>query len=239
MELLPVSYSFSMDYAGTRQQKTQNTSVDPAIVFQTKAVLVQLYDSAGNRLNGGAGSYYGGSWTGIGPMSNGQASKELLPGTISFAVEFAGGRQQKQQDTSLDPVIIFRTTKVSLLLLNSMGNSLDPGSATYYGSAWLAFGGTTGGRAEKELLPGTYSFRMEYAFTQQQKSQDVGANPVVVFQTGRVHSVSGTCTGYYANGWHATTGDLELMPGAITFRFSDSSADATSTVVAAQVSNIH
>ncbi len=74
----------------------------------------------------------------------------------------------------------------------------------YYAGGWRDFGVTAGGQVSKELLPLTYSFSMNYAFARQQlNGQDVSANPTVAFQTGQVHSDSGTAVQYYAGGWRS------------------------------------
>jgi hypothetical protein len=103
----------------------------------------------------------------------------------------------------------------------------------------LSFGSTSGGQVVKELLPGIYTFLMTYRQGQSQITQDIRVSATVAFQTGNVHSGTGTCTSYYANGWQAFTNDMELLPGSYTFHFNDGTPDAVSSVSAATTTTIH
>ena len=89
-----------------------------------------------------------------------------------------------------------------------------------------------------EMLPTTYTFRVTYGGASVQKKQDVSNDPDVVFQTGSVHSDSGTATQYYASGWQTFTQDMELLPGDYPFRFSDGTPQTTFTVTAGNVNHI-
>jgi hypothetical protein len=110
----------------------------------------------------------------------------------------------------------------------------------YYSGGWKSFG-TTGsdGTAKMALAAGTYTFQVTYGGRSQQKRQDVGTNPNVVFQTVQVHSDSGKCTGYNAGGWKTFTQDMQLLPGTYTFRFSDGTKDTSYTLVVGAVKHIH
>jgi hypothetical protein len=72
-----------------------------------------------------------------------------------------------------------------------------------------------------------------------EKSQDISADPVIVFQTGRVRSTSGACTHYW-NGseWRPPYGG-EFLPQTYTFRFDDGTPDTEYTVVAGEETVIH
>ncbi len=61
---------------------------------------------------------------------------------------------------------------------------------------------------------------VRWAATEQILTQPLATHAVFAFRTGRVHSASGTCTGYAAGSWKAFTQDMELLPGAYPFRFA-------------------
>lgn len=107
-ELLPGSYTFEMKYEGTHTQVVQNTADDAVIVFRTINVTLMLKDSQGNPVDNGSASYYAGGWRSIGNTSGGQITKELLPGSYSFAMTYAGTNKQLLSDIATNPFITFQ-----------------------------------------------------------------------------------------------------------------------------------
>jgi len=240
VELMPGTYNFNMTYASTTEQKTQNIGVNPTVQFQTKAVIVSLKNSNGAMLPDGSAQYYAGGWRSIGNTSPaGQTSVELMGGTYTFSMTYAFTTEQKTQNISANPNVEFQTRGVVLRLLNSSGALIDPGSAQYYAGGWRNVGATSGGQVPVELMAGTYSFSMTYAFTQQQKTQNIAADNVVIFQTGRVQSATNTCTAYYAGGWRAFVNGMDLLPGTYTFQFNDGTPATNASVVATATASIH
>jgi diaminopimelate epimerase len=238
-ELLAGTYTFAMTYAFGRQEKSQNIGSDANVVFQTKGVVVQLKDSNGSFMDTGAVQYYSGGWRDIGNTSGGQVSKELLPGTYTFAMTYAFGRQEKSQNIGSDSNVVFQTRGVVVQLKDSNGNFMDTGAVQYYSGGWRDIGNTSSGQVSKELLPGTYTFAMTCGFARQEKSQNVATDTTVLFQTGKVHSDSGSCTQYYAGGWRTFVQDMELLPVRYTFHFNDQTPDSSYTITAGITNHIH
>ena len=234
-ELLPNNYSFRMNYAFASKDKAQDVGIDPTVVFQTVPATVELKNSLGNFIDQGTVQYYSGAWRDFGATTNGIAVKELLPNNYSFRMNYAFSSKDKAQDIGVDPNVVFQTVNTNVQLKNSLGNFIDLGTVQYYSGAWRDFGVTTNGAAVKELLPNNYSFRMNYAYASKDKTQDVGINPIVVFQT--VNAVvqlknslgefidRGTVQ-YYSGAWRnfgsTTNGivSLELLPNNYSFRMT-------------------
>lgn len=131
---------------------------------------------------------------------------------------------------------------VTVTLLASNGSGLSGAVVQYYSGSWKAFG-TTGsdGTAKMALTSGTYKFQISWAGATQQKSQNVGTNPNVVFQTTLVtvklvSSANVQLSGgaqYYAGSWKTfgggtTTTTMELLP--LTYSFQVTYAGASQRI---------
>jgi hypothetical protein len=112
---------------------------------------------------------------------------------------------------------------------------LSGGVETYAGSSWLSVGTTDAtGEASQELLTASYTFRVNYAGATLSKVQDIGANPLVVFNTVNVSVTLADAQGqlyaggiitYAGSSWlsfgtSVSTGPVykELLPTSYTFR---------------------
>ena len=238
--IAPGTYAFAITYKGGRIQKNQDIGSNPTVSFQTTAVTVRLQDSLGNPLSGGTAQFFAGSWQDIGVTgSDGTTSTELLPYSYAFSMTFGGGRIQKNQDISATTLVVFQTVRTTIKLIDSSGNPLVGGTAQYYAGSWRDIGVTgADGTATIDLLPNNIAFAMTFAGGRFQKNQDTSVNQMVVFQTSRVHSGSGTCTQYYGGGWRTFTNDIELLPATYLFKFGDGTAN-TNYTVSGTVTNIH
>jgi hypothetical protein len=232
-ELLPNNYSFRMSYAFASNDKQQDIGVDPTVVFQTVPAQVELRNSSNTLIDEGTVQYYSGGWRELGVTSGGVAVKELLPKNYSFRINYAYASNDKQQDIGTDPTVIFQTVPAQIQLRNSLGTLMDEGTVQYYSGGWRELGITSGGVVVKELLPKNYSFRMSYAFASNDKQQDIGVDPTVVFQTApaqvELRNSSGSLMDegtvqYYSGGWRelgVTSGGVavkELLPKNYSFR---------------------
>jgi hypothetical protein len=226
-----------MAYGGAAREKYQDIASNSFVVFQTVKVTMKLLDSAGTTELASGAKYYAGGWKTFGGGTT-TTQMELLPLRYKFRVSYGGASQEKYQDVSSNPVVVFQTKLVTMKLLDSAGTTELTGGAKYYASGWKTFGGGTT-TTQMELLPLRYKFKVSYVGASIAKYQDVSTNQTVVFQTGQVHSDSGTCTHYYASGWKTFTQDMELLPVRYKFKFNDGTPETYYTVAAGTVTHIH
>lgn len=231
-ELPDGSYTFAVTYEGTINQKVQNTGTNKSVMFQTTLVKLLLKDSQGNLLDGGSGSYYADKWRGIGAANGGEVSKELLPGTYTFAMTYEGTINQIVQDTTANSAVVFQTVNTTVQLKDTQGNPMESGNASYYADSWRNIGEVVNGEISKELLPGAYTFAITYEGMINQKVQDISADNLVVFRTVDVavqlqdfqgNSLEGGFASYYADKWrsigYVVRGEIrkKMLAGTYTF----------------------
>jgi len=234
-ELLPKKYSFRMKFAYASNDKQQDISDGNPVIFNTVSVPVELRNSQNELIDEGTVKYYSGGWKEFGTTSGGVATKELLPKKYSFRMKFAYASNDKQQDISDGNPVIFNTVSVPVELRNSQNELIDEGTVKYYSGGWREFGLTSGGIAIKELLPKNYSFRMKYAYTSNDKKQDIGLSLPVVFNTVNAEVQLKNSEGalidtgtvkYYSGGWRVFgitdvgIANKELLPKKYSFRMT-------------------
>ncbi len=232
--------SLRMTYEYCTQTKSNVTVGTDTAVFQTVNAQIKLQDSNGYPIDSGTVQYYAGAWRNLGTTTNGVATKELLPNSFSFRMTYAYGSNDKAQDIGANPTVAFQTVNAVVRLQDSKGNPIDTGSVQYYAGAWRNLGTTANGGASKELLANSYSFRMTYSYASNDKTQDIGANPTVVFQTVnaavQLQDSHGTLmpaplgdqgtVQYYSGAWRdfGTTSNgittRELLPNSYSFRMT-------------------
>jgi hypothetical protein len=198
---------------------------------------VKLKDSQGNLLQGGSLQYYEGSWKDAVNNNNGTFNVITERTTVSIRMTYEGGSQQLNNVVVGPDTVAFQTVNTTVQLLNSQGNLITADETVqYYAGSWREFGSIVNGVAAKELLPKQYSFRMTYGGANNDKQQDIGTDPVVVFQTvnaavqllssqGNLITADETVQ-YYAGSWRefgttvSGTVSKELLPKSYSFRIT-------------------
>ena len=225
MELLPGNYAFSVSYNGATQQKWQNVGTNPNVVFQTTEVKIRVEKTDHTELAGTGAKYYTGTWNVFGSGNTIGSAMELLPGNYAFMVSYAGTANQKWQVIGAGPseTVTFTTTLVTMMLKDHNGGVLTGTNPQYYTGTWNNFGTLGQTTDSMELLPGNYCFKVTYAGASQQKWQNVGLDPNVVFTTtGVTFHFSGDIS-YYTGVWNTfTKPTMELLQGTYIFSFGGS-----------------
>lgn len=98
-----------MTYEGAYNQKAWDIGEDPAVVFQTASILIQLQDAQGVPVDGGIAKVYsGGAWKTIGATANGEIRKELLPASYTFGMTYGTALANIQKDSATDQTVVFQ-----------------------------------------------------------------------------------------------------------------------------------
>jgi protocatechuate 3,4-dioxygenase beta subunit len=202
MEVLPLTHRFRLTYQACTQEKQQNVSTNSTVLYQTQNVTVELKNSTSNYITdsgatitwqaGSAGSYV---IFGDGAVNaDGKESMEVLPLTHRFRLTYKACTQEKQQNVSTNPTVLYQTQNVTVELKNSTNNYIIDSGATITwqaGSAgsYVIFGDGTvnaDGKESMEVLPLTHRFRLTYQACTQEKQQNVSTNSTVLYQTQNV-----------------------------------------------------
>ncbi len=196
---------------------------------------VKLVSSTGTNLTGSSLQYYDGTWKDAVNNNDGTFSVDTKLTKVSLRMTYEYGSQTLSNVAVGRDTIIFRTVNTQIKIQNSSGVAIDTGKVQYYAGAWRDFGTTTNGVATKELLPNNYSFRMTYAYASNDKQQNIGTDPNVIFQTVNANVQLKNSLGnlidqgtvqYYAGAWRdfgTTTNGVatkELLPNNYSFRMT-------------------
>ena len=127
--------------------------------------------------------YCGNAWYTAGETdSNGEAYIELLPSSYCFRMHFANGVQYKTQNIGTDPEVIFQTVRAVITLKDTIGAPVPGGAVYYIGYEWLFIGTTdSNGEVTKELLPVSFTFKMNYGGTSRFLGQNLSESSTVEF----------------------------------------------------------
>ena len=209
-------------YGGSQTSPIQDTSINSVFDFQTSQVVIQLKDSAGNLTDGGVVQAGAGGWPVIGTTGDdgtGTLYHEHFAGTFKYKMGYHGSSMEIQQDVSIP--FIFQTTKAVIRLEDHNGGSLDGGIVLQGIGGWPQIGVTgdsAPGEVWYELFPGMHTFRMNYNYGTEEKSQDISTP--VVFQTALVSLQFSGSVQHQVGGWPGYTGPLEMLPVSHGFRFN-------------------
>ena len=223
MELLPVQYSFRVTYDGATQQKSNVQIAEAAtdvVTFQTGAIILHYA--------GGTLSYHSSGWKDY------TGAREMLPVRTQFRLQRSGWPNVQFYITP-EAGQVYEKTIAVIRLVDSNGNGLAGGTASYYDSGWKTLGNTGDNGIYLAMLDGnkakSMTFKMELGGGSNQLSQNLATDSYILFQTKSVtfrlldsnnNALKGGAS-YYAGGWKtfgsgATETSMELLTGSYTFK---------------------
>ncbi len=191
--------NFRLTYNGKTIMKLNQDYKLAPVIFNASSVEVKLVSSAGTGIAGGTVEYYNAGWQSLGTTnSTGVVSITLMPGYYSFRMTYEGMtvNQNNINISTVNPVV-FQTVNMDVRLEHPLVGGIPGGQVMFNTAAvpaWASFGNTDGnGNAFKELLPGVYSFQMNFQSTvQEQNNINIAVTNPVIFQP-----TSGTVVSFY------------------------------------------
>jgi hypothetical protein len=161
-------------------------------------ITVELRDSKGNLIeNSGATIVYqpysSGSYIKFGDGvldPDGRETAQIPAGRHRFRLTYQNCTQEKQLTVGEGSVVVYQTRLVTVELRDSSGNLIPNSGATIVwqpgsGGSYVPFGDgvlNADGTESMEVLPLKHRFRMTYLGKTVEKQQNVGLNPIVLFQ---------------------------------------------------------
>jgi hypothetical protein len=171
--LLPGTYTFKIE-GFTSDITVSGCSTSP------KTVMVRLINSSGTGIAGGVVDVWAinnsPAYSNNVAITNSSGNAIVFfPETVNdyvyFRMNYANSKQQLGHfNINTTTTVTFSTHAVTLRLLDSNSSPIQGGTADYFTNRYLAFGTTNAsGNVVKELLPGSYYFRMRYNELSEQK----------------------------------------------------------------------
>lgn len=183
--------------------------------------MLQLKDASGNGVAGGqATPATGGAWNATVPGAtdaNGRLFALLPTGFTKIRMAVNQSSQEKSKAQLQTDRYTWQTSTATINVKNAAGGGISGVVIDQAGGIWVSRIATTdaSGVAKIPVFAGGTKFRANYNKTAQEISQAVPST--FVFQTGAVHSDSGTCTTWATSSWNVFTQDMEVLPGAYRF----------------------
>lgn len=158
------TWSVKVTVGNTSSSQDVYISTEPTIItFRTSQITIKLETWSGAPLAGGKvyckANVSPGTWFKIGETGgDGTVIVEMFPGNWDFKVEYNQTVGEKKQDVAQNPVVVFKTTKVTLYHDGVIQYRGNPSSGTFFPMT-----NPPRGKFEQEMLPGTISFKFHGA----------------------------------------------------------------------------
>lgn len=178
-ELLPINYSFRMNYGFASNDKQQNISQNNVVEFRSINTQVKLMNTAGSPLDIGTVQYYANGWRAFGLTDNGIAVKELLPSNYTFRMSYEFINADKTQNNGENNIIEFVAVPCTINVKNNLNQPINGAVVSYYANGWRTIGTATNGTIIKDLLPSNTTFRARIGTKQTDKTQNTALNNII------------------------------------------------------------
>ncbi|WP_308637168.1 hypothetical protein [Paenibacillus silvisoli] len=227
MALFPGSYDFQFGKYGV-PYLTKNITIEANKKFEKSYAYLSVKSSSGSGIADVTAKFYTNTWFDASGKTdaNGNLLIEIdgLKTNVTVQAWHKGSNSSKAQDIITNSFYDFQTRKVTLKLLKANGSAFENTEYTgqFYAQSWKNLDNVAGADyKQQELFPGSYSFSVAYNGATLSKTQDISANPNVVFQTGLVKvNFAGGTVQYYTTSFKNYTDAVELLPIATDFYFS-------------------